>query len=99
MAGEPGGDEIEKFVSHLLGLQPTPAKLDGATPKVHKPSHWLKQTVQLRNNQRSIEGTIPAFMWQQVGMDKHDPPEVDVYFDPHTQLVIFDLPDTVGDGL
>lgn len=101
MDGAAGPNDLERFVNHLLGMPSGP--VDGAVAgdgfdAIEPPDHWLSQRVQLRNNQRTIEGTVPAFMCQQVGLDKRDPPKVTVYFDPITELVMFDIAGRFSDG-
>lgn len=96
MVGQP--PDYQQYVAHLLGYttgqgQPRETGRIDTGGGVEPPNHWLSQTVQLRNNQRSIEGTIPSFMCRDVGVDRQDPPEVTVYFDPQSKLVIYDIAD------
>lgn len=56
------------------------------------PDHWLEREVVLRNDSRSIQTSVPKEYCRHAGIDTTDPPTVKVYFDPHTQLVFYDLP-------
>lgn len=94
MAGEP--PDMENFINHLLGYPNQPQDQFAASydDRIKAPEKWLSQSVQLRNNQGTIQGTIPAFMCNQVGISKADPPRVSVYFDPITELVVYDISNT-----
>jgi len=55
------------------------------------PDHWLRKDMQLRNNTRRVEVTIPKHFTDHADIDRDEPPEVTAYYDPHTGLAIFDL--------
>lgn len=98
MVGEP--PDFEQFVNHLLGSANQFQGMGQAERdnRIDPPEHWLSQDVQLHNNQRTVQGTIPAFMCRQVGISRENPPEVSVFFDPYTEVVIYDIANRFRDG-
>lgn len=78
--------ERDPFMHPLLGFQAGNNASNGQAPQ-----HWLNQDVKLRNGGRRLEATIPSTFADHAGIDRDDPPEITVYFDAHTGLVMFDL--------
>jgi hypothetical protein len=86
--------ERNPYMHPLLGYTTDGNQQDGPGA----PGHWLQQKAQLRNGGRKIESTIPKYYAEHAGIDRDDPPEVDIYLDPHTGLVIFDLENHFNGG-
>jgi hypothetical protein len=74
-------DDLQRLIEAMFG----PVERD------RPPEHWVNQSIQLQHNQGSITATVPAWVCREAGIDRDEPPEVTVYYDPVTGLAFYDL--------